>query len=93
MFLGRETLENHSQLPTNAAFGRLQAFRMYGGIGMSASSLHRESTDSLIPTGSAMESLYNNIDILNMQQVSSAPYHPLVTVEAVRCECVYCTIK
>ena len=33
---------------TNAAFGRLQAFRMYGGIGMSASSLHRESTDSLI---------------------------------------------
>ena len=33
---------------TNAALGRLQAFRMYGGIGMSASSLHRESTDSLI---------------------------------------------
>ena len=33
---------------TNAAFGWLQAFRMYGGIGMSASSLHRESTDSLI---------------------------------------------
>ena len=30
------------------ALGRLQAFRMYGGIGMSASSLHRESTDSLI---------------------------------------------
>ena len=33
---------------TNAALGRLQAFRMYGGIGISASSLHRESTDSLI---------------------------------------------
>ena len=33
---------------TNAALGRLQAFRMYGGIGVSASSLHRESTDSLI---------------------------------------------
>ena len=33
---------------TNAALGRLQAFRMYGGIGMSVSSLHRESTDSLI---------------------------------------------
>ena len=32
----------------NAALGRLQAFRMYGGIDMSASSLHRESTDSLI---------------------------------------------
>ena len=53
MFLGRETLENHSQLPKkankiNAALRRLQAFRMYGGIGMSASSLHRESTHSLI---------------------------------------------
>ena len=35
---------------TNAALGRLQAFRMYGGIGMSTSSLHRESTDSLIFT-------------------------------------------
>ena len=35
---------------TNAALGRLQAFRMYGGIGMSESSLHRESIDSLIRT-------------------------------------------
>ena len=26
---------------------RVQAFPMYGGLGMSASSLHRESTDSL----------------------------------------------
>ena len=33
---------------TNAALGQLQAFCMYGGIGMSASSLYRESTDSLI---------------------------------------------
>ena len=33
---------------TNAALGQLQAFRMYGSIGMSASSLRRESTDSLI---------------------------------------------
>ena len=33
---------------TNAAFGRLQAFRIYGNIGMSAPSLHRESTNSLI---------------------------------------------
>ena len=51
MFLGREALEEHSQLLkrlTNTALARLQAFRMYGGIGMSASSLHRESTDSLI---------------------------------------------
>ena len=52
MLLGSETLEDRSQLPKkakNAAFGRLQAFCMYGGIGMSASSLHRkESTDSLM---------------------------------------------
>ena len=33
---------------TNAVLGRLQAFLMYGGIGMSALSLHRESTDTLI---------------------------------------------
>ena len=29
-------------------FVRVKAFPMYGGIGVSASSLHRESTDSLI---------------------------------------------
>ena len=48
--LGRETLEDHSQLPkslTNAALGRLQAFRMYGGIGMSVSSLYIESLPTL----------------------------------------------
>ena len=42
---------DHSQIPTrltNAAFGRLQAFCMYGGIGMSTPSLHGESTDSLM---------------------------------------------
>ena len=39
---------SHVKRLTNAALGRLQAFRMYGGMGMSASSLHRESTDSLI---------------------------------------------
>ena len=51
VFLGRETLEDHSQLLKkliNAGLGRLLAFRIYGGIGMSASSLHRESIDSLI---------------------------------------------
>ena len=45
---------------TNAALGRLQAFRMYGGIGMSASSLHRESTDSLIYKGQAEPIVGNN---------------------------------
>ena len=57
MFLGRETLKDHSQLPKkakNAALGRFQAFRMYGGIGMSAPSLHRESTDALIHTNGSV---------------------------------------
>ena len=29
-------------------FGSVQAFPMYGGLGMSTPSLHRESTDSLM---------------------------------------------
>ena len=32
----------------SSKLGRVQAFAMYGGLGMSAPSLHRESTDSLI---------------------------------------------
>ena len=52
MFLGRETLENHSQLPKKAnkcSVGAVASFSyVRGGIGMSASSIHRESTDSLI---------------------------------------------
>ena len=32
----------------SSRLGRVQAFPMYGGLGMSAPSLHRESTDSLI---------------------------------------------
>ena len=61
MFLGRKTLENHYlKRLTNAAFGRLQAFRMYGGMGMSASSLHRESTDSLI-LGNKRPFLYKGV--------------------------------
>ena len=42
---------DHSQIPKKAykcSVWAVEAFRMYGGIGMSASSLHRESTDSLI---------------------------------------------
>ena len=49
MFLGREALEDHIQLPKKANRCSVGAVAsMYGGIGMSASSLHRESTDSLI---------------------------------------------
>ena len=32
----------------SSTFVRVKAFPMYGGIGVSAPSLHRESTDSLI---------------------------------------------
>ena len=32
----------------SSRLGRVQAFPMYGGLGMSAPSLHRESTDSPI---------------------------------------------
>ena len=32
----------------SSRLGRVQDFPMYGGLGMSAPSLHRESTDSLI---------------------------------------------
>ena len=50
MFLGIETLQEHRQIhvPYNPAFKGLQAFRMYGGIGMPEPYLHRESTDTLI---------------------------------------------
>ena len=34
----------------SSKFVRVKAFPMYGGIGVSAPSLHRESTDSLIVT-------------------------------------------
>ena len=37
-----------------------------------------------IPTGSATESPYNSVNILDAQLVSSATYHPLVTVEMIR---------
>ena len=49
-------VENHSQTMIiylkrlkSSKFVRVKAFPMYGGIGVSAPSLHRESTDSLIP--------------------------------------------
>ena len=50
MFLGRETPENHSQLPkkANKCSVGVAALNMHGGIDMSAPSLYRESTDSLI---------------------------------------------
>ena len=40
VLLVTETLEDHHQILRYAAFGRLQAFRLYSGKGMSGSSLH-----------------------------------------------------
>ena len=37
-----------SKSSKSSRLGRVQAFPMYGGLGMSAPSLHKESTDSLI---------------------------------------------
>ena len=48
MSLGRELHADHDHIPKKASILRVKAFPMYGGIGVSAPSLHRESTDSLI---------------------------------------------
>ena len=45
-FMDKRSLQKHSKL--SKAFERLEGFRMYYAIGASVSSLHRESTDSLI---------------------------------------------
>ena len=54
----------------SSRLGRVQAFPMYGGLGMSAPSLHRESTDSLI----VRSALYDYIvrSALYDRQVSGA---------------------
>ena len=41
-----ESLDNHSKPLGNAAFRRLEALCLYGALGVSTSSLYRESTDS-----------------------------------------------
>ena len=41
----------------SSRLGRAQAFPMYGGLGMSAPSLHRESNDSLIKPSVAVTSM------------------------------------
>ena len=48
--MGRESLANHLKRLKSSKFVCVKAFPMYGGIGVSAPSLHRESTDSLIYT-------------------------------------------
>ena len=48
MSLGTESLVNHDHIPKTSKFVRVKAFPMYGGLGMSAPSLHRQSTDSLM---------------------------------------------
>ena len=48
----------------SSRLGRVQAFPMYGGLGMSAPSLHRESTDSLMSADWAHKLL---LTAVNMQ--------------------------
>ena len=60
---------------TNAALGQLQAFRMYGGIGMSASSLYRESTDSLIYCMLTVTMLWSHSR--ELRRVTMTPSHYL----------------
>ena len=49
VLLDTELLEHNDYLPKEASmFGSVQAFPMYGGLGMSTPSLHRESTASLM---------------------------------------------
>ena len=48
----------------SSKFVCVKAFPMYGGMGVSAPSLHRESTDSLIPSHSSRLSPFNIIMIL-----------------------------
>ena len=43
-----QTMIIHLKRLKSSKFVRVKAFPMYGGIGVSAPSLHRESTDSLI---------------------------------------------
>ena len=45
----------------SSKFVRVKAFPMYGGIGVSAPSLHRESTDSLISYLLDASFMYNNV--------------------------------
>ena len=50
MFLDIDIFDKHSQTfkrLANATFRRLKAFHIYGGLGMSASPLHGEFTDSV----------------------------------------------
>ena len=51
----------------SSRLGRVQAFPMYGGLGMSAPSLHRESTDSLIESLSDNYIYLHVYDDLNAQ--------------------------
>ena len=49
MLLDIELLEHNDYLPKkDSMFGSVLAFPMYGGLGMSTPSLHRESTASLM---------------------------------------------
>ena len=64
---------------TNVLIGWLQAFPLYGGLGISAPSLHRESTDSLILVYSGIPLIWAS---LGQKKVLRCPYF---TLEIIKC--------
>ena len=58
----------------SSKFVRVKAFPMYGGIGVSAPSLHRESTDSLIhASGKMVTPIYK--ETLKVHNCGLTPTH------------------
>ena len=53
----------HLKRLKSSKFVRVKAFPMYGGIGVSAPSLHRESTDSLIKPRAMDWQVHVNIEL------------------------------
>ena len=82
MFLGRETLEDHSQLPKKAnkySVGAVVSFPYVRRHRRVASSLHRESTDSLIHTMVLLYSYnYNILHALKVQRLFVSEADPPV---------------
>ena len=78
MFLGRETLEDHSQLPKKAnkcSVGAVASFSyVWRRIGMSASSLHRESIYRLSDYTSQVVVTFCVYDVFNVVRVESVGY-------------------
>ena len=60
----------------SSKFVRVKAFPMYGGIGVSAPSLHRESTDSLIMYyKDIMDSMYDPSYVITVIRLCVCTLH------------------